>query len=80
MIGVDLNFNVDMSLYTTKNITNESDILQVKEKIGKLPKVISELLFNELSRTPLDEVNTELLAVNYVEPEDIEVGIDFLEF
>ena len=80
MIGVDLNFNIDMSLYTTKNITSESDILQVKEKIGKLPKVISELLFNELSRTPLDEVNTELLAVNYVEPEDIEVGIDFLEF
>lgn len=76
MIGIDLQFKVNIDLFNKKEITDSNDILQVKEAVGSLENQICELLYQEFARTELDSVEVKLDYVNYLEPDDLEIELE----
>lgn len=76
MIGVDLQFKINMDLFSTKEIVNDNDVLKVKEIIGSLSNQICELLYQEFARTEFDSVEVNLDYVNYIESDDLELELE----
>lgn len=76
MIGVDLQFKINMDLFSTKEIVNDNDVLKVKEIIGSLSNQICELLYQEFARTEFDSVEVNLDYVNYIESDDLKLELE----
>lgn len=73
MIGAEIGFTVGMTLFAGREITNEDEIMQVKEQVGKMAKEIAEVLSKEYARTALDSISCQLATIYYLEPDDVEI-------
>lgn len=79
MIGIDLNFKVNMTLFNDKNITDPKEQLSIKEGIGNMADEVSLTLREAFARHQLDAIGVELNSIDYIEPEDIDIDIAVIE-
>lgn len=71
MIGVSLKFEVDMTLFSPKEVKKEDDILKIKESVGEMPQGICDVIYDAFKVNENDAVSVELMAIKYLEPQDM---------
>lgn len=71
MIGVSLKFEVDMTLFSPKEVKKEDDILKIKESVGEMPQDICDVIYDAFKANENDAVSVELMAIKYLEPQDM---------
>lgn len=72
MIGANLQFRVNMSLFCDHDVTETDELMQVRENVAAMGKHIADIIYSECAITDMDTVSVDLDYIDYIEPEDIE--------
>lgn len=78
MIGVTMKCEVEITMFSPKEITNEKDIMQVKENIGDFPQQMCDILYERLNCGENDSIQSEIMSIRYLNPEDVDYGIEVI--
>lgn len=79
MVGISANFRVDLNLFCDHEVTDEDEILEIKSQIKRLNDGMAELIYETYARTELDGVQVDLEAIDYLEPEDVQIMLEEYE-
>lgn len=84
MLGVNLKFIVDFTLFTPnlENVTDEEGTRTVKEGVGQVDKLVQHAMcdvFANVLNSKFDTMNCELSMIEYLDPEDVDIDIDVVE-
>lgn len=72
MQGVQMSFTVDMTLVGKEDISDPTQQVEFKSRVGEMPNILSKLIQKEIAGTELDQTIVSLDLVRYLEPEDLE--------
>lgn len=70
--GVRVTFSLDTVFFADDIITSEKDKMKVKENVGKLSKDIKNILSEALLRTELDDLDVDIMSVEYIDEDTID--------
>lgn len=79
MVGISANFRVDLNLFCDHEVTDEDEILEIKSQIKRLNDGMAELIYETYARTELNGVQVDLEAIDYLEPEDVQIMLEEYE-
>ena len=72
MQGVQLSFTVDMMLVGKEDITDPTQQVEFKSRVGEMSNILSTIIQKEIAGTEMDQTIVSLDLVRYLEPEDLE--------
>lgn len=72
IFGLQINLTLDMVLFTDPPISNQEDINQLKENVGKMEHDIKKMLAKTYYRNNWDDIICHTNMVNYITEENID--------
>lgn len=72
MVGTQVTYQIIITNFCNNNVTDEKQIQQIKENIGQLPKILGKDLLENYCTNDMDNVQVEVISINYIEPEDLD--------